>query len=144
MSRSPAASLVDSDALESAIFSGVVRHRRFSPTEHEFEYPIHMFMLKADELPQLVNVFKGEMSMVGPRPNLLTQDALIAIRRKFGIYATKPGITGLAQIQGIDMSDPEKLALTDQAMIRSMSCCNYFKFIFVTILGAGFGDKIRS
>ena len=55
MSRSPATSLVDSDALESAIFSGVVRHRRFSPTEHEFEYSIHMFMLKADELPQLVN-----------------------------------------------------------------------------------------
>ncbi|MEC7685718.1 MAG: DUF1365 family protein, partial [Pseudomonadota bacterium] len=55
MSRAPAASLVDSDALESAIFSGVVRHRRFSPTEHEFEYPIHMFMLRADELPQLVN-----------------------------------------------------------------------------------------
>ena len=55
MSRAPAASLVDSDALESAIFSGVVRHRRFSPTQHEFEYPIHMFMLRADELPQLMD-----------------------------------------------------------------------------------------
>ena len=54
MSSAPAASQVESDALESAIFSGIVRHRRFSPTQHEFEYSIHMFMLRADELPQLM------------------------------------------------------------------------------------------
>ena len=45
----------DSDALESALFSGIVRHRRFSPTLHEFEYPIRMFLLKTDELPKLLD-----------------------------------------------------------------------------------------
>ena len=54
MSSAPAAGQVDSDSLESAIFSGIVRHRRFSPTQHEFEYSIHMFMLRADELPQVM------------------------------------------------------------------------------------------
>ena len=54
---------------------------------------------KLDELPQLLNVFKGEMSLVGPRPNLLTQKELIKHRDALGIYSVRPGITGLAQIK---------------------------------------------
>ena len=54
MSQAPAASLDSSEALESAVFSGIVRHRRFSPSQHEFKYPIHMFLFKTDELPQLM------------------------------------------------------------------------------------------
>ncbi|MDO3377810.1 sugar transferase [Geoalkalibacter halelectricus] len=51
---------------------------------------------KIDELPQLWNVLKGEMSLVGPRPNLFNQEELIAERDKLGVYAVRPGITGLA------------------------------------------------
>jgi lipopolysaccharide/colanic/teichoic acid biosynthesis glycosyltransferase len=62
---------------------------------------------KLDELPQLINVFKGEMSLVGPRPNLYTQQEIILERDKLGVYNVLPGITGLSQINKIDMSTPE-------------------------------------
>jgi len=68
---------------------------------------------KLDELPQLWNVLKGEMSLVGPRPCLFNQQELINERNKRDVYQALPGITGLAQIQGIDMSTPELLADTD-------------------------------
>lgn len=68
---------------------------------------------KIDELPQLWNVIVGEMSMVGPRPCLPTQSELIARRRELGVFAMRPGITGLAQVRGIDMSDPPRLAQVD-------------------------------
>lgn len=97
---------------------------------------------KLDELPQLWNVLKGEMSLVGPRPGLVTQKDLIAAREKLGIYESRPGITGLAQISGIDMSTPELLAKTDAMMIASMSVSNYFKIIFQTVIGKGFGDRV--
>ena len=58
---------------------------------------------KLDELPQLINVFMGDMSLVGPRPNLFNQEELITERAKREVYAVRPGITGLAQIQKIDM-----------------------------------------
>ena len=61
---------------------------------------------KLDELPQLFNVLTGEMSLVGPRPCLPTQTALIEARRTRNVFAVRPGITGLAQVRGIDMSEP--------------------------------------
>ncbi|OHV67178.1 lipid carrier--UDP-N-acetylgalactosaminyltransferase [Mesorhizobium sp. LCM 4577] len=73
---------------------------------------------KIDELPQLWNVLKGEMSLVGPRPCLPTQIELIERRRELGVLAFLPGITGLAQIKGIDMSDPELCAETDAAYVK--------------------------
>ena len=65
---------------------------------------------KLDELPQLWNVLKGEMSLVGPRPCLFNQEELIAERDKRGVFEVRPGITGLAQVNTIDMSTPELLA----------------------------------
>jgi len=97
---------------------------------------------KIDELPQLWNVLKGEMSLVGPRPCLPNQIALIQERKRLGVFEVRPGITGLAQIQGIDMSKPELLAETDAEMIRTMSIFNYGKYIFRTICGSGFGDRV--
>ena len=80
---------------------------------------------------------------MGPRPCLFNQQDLIAERAKRGVFDARPGITGLAQIQGIDMSTPELLAKTDADMLRQMSLFNYFRYIFLTILGKGAGDRVR-
>lgn len=98
---------------------------------------------KLDELPQLWNVLKGEMSLVGPRPCLFNQVELIGEREMRGVFAVRPGITGLAQINQIDMSTPELLAITDAQMVRDMSLVKYFTYIVQTILGGGQGDKVK-
>lgn len=98
---------------------------------------------KLDELPQLWNVLKGEMSLVGPRPCLYSQIELIEERDKRGVFAVRPGITGLAQINNIDMSTPELLSITDAQMLRDMSLVKYFVYIGQTILGGGQGDKVK-
>ncbi len=97
---------------------------------------------KLDELPQLCNVLFGDMSLVGPRPNLFNQDDLIEKRDLRGVYKVRPGITGLAQINKIDMSTPQLLADTDSKMIHEFNTLAYFKYIFLTIFGKGFGDRI--
>ena len=88
---------------------------------------------KLDEIPQLLNVLLGDMSLVGPRPCLLNQRKLISERKKRGVFKVRPGITGLAQISGINMKTPSLLAKTDQKMIKDMSVYNYFYYIFKTI-----------
>ena len=98
---------------------------------------------KLDEIPQLWNVFLGNMSMVGPRPCLTNQKELIDAREKYGIYEIKPGITGLAQIKKIDMSDPEKLANIEYKMMCNLTLFNYFYYIFLTFIGTGYGDRVR-
>lgn len=98
---------------------------------------------KLDELPQLWNVMVGNMSLVGPRPNLFNQIELIEERDKLNIYKVKPGITGLAQIKKIDMSTPKLLAETDFTMISKINLFTYFTFIFKTIFGAGKGDAVK-
>lgn len=98
---------------------------------------------KLDELPQLWNVLKGEMSLVGPRPCLLSQVELIAERDSRGVFDARPGVTGLAQTKGIDMSTPELLAETDAQMLQEMSLTVYFRYIFQTATGSGSGDRIR-
>jgi len=98
---------------------------------------------KLDELPQLINVLVGDMSLVGPRPNLFNQTELIKEREKRGVYNVLPGITGLAQINEIDMSTPVKLAEKDAEMIQNLSLSDYFKYIFATVGGKGQGDRIQ-
>ena len=88
---------------------------------------------KLDEIPQLLNVLFGDMSLVGPRPCLFNQRKLINERKKRGVFKVRPGITGLAAINGIDMKTPTLLAKTDQKMIKNMSLSNYFYYIFKTI-----------
>lgn len=98
---------------------------------------------KLDELPQLWNVLKGEMSLVGPRPGLFNQEELTEERAKRGVFDVRPGITGLAQVNEIDMSTPALLAETDQKMIQSLTVKDYFKYIFMTVAGKGAGDRVR-
>jgi O-antigen biosynthesis protein WbqP len=98
---------------------------------------------KLDELPQLFNVLMGDMSFVGPRPNLFNQVELIEERAKRGVYSIRPGITGLAQINKIDMSTPQLLADTDAKMIDHLNVWYYFKYILLTVFGKGFGDRIK-
>lgn len=98
---------------------------------------------KLDELPQLWNVLKGEMSLVGPRPGLFNQQELTEERAKRGVFEVRPGITGLAQVNEIDMSTPALLAETDQKMIQSLTVVDYFKYIFMTVAGKGTGDRVR-
>ena len=99
---------------------------------------------KLDELPQLWNVFVGDMSLVGPRPNLFNQEELIHERDSRGVYSMRPGITGLSQINKIDMSTPKELAISDQKMIESYTIKTYFYYIFATISGKGKGDRIKN
>ena len=97
---------------------------------------------KLDELPQLWNVLKGEMSLVGPRPCLFNQEELVAESEQRGVLAARPGITGLAQVNDIDMSTPRLLAETDQKMLENLTVSAYFKYIFMTVAGKGAGDRV--
>ncbi|PTB31241.1 sugar transferase [Photobacterium phosphoreum] len=98
---------------------------------------------KIDELPQLINVLKGDMSLVGPRPNLFNQQELIVERDKLGIYDVLPGITGLSQVKNIDMSTPTLLAKNDKKMIDTLTVKDYFKYIIMTVTGSGTGDAVK-
>ena len=99
---------------------------------------------KLDELPQLWNVLRGDMSLVGPRPCLPSQSELIIARDHFEVFSVRPGITGLSQINGIDMSNPKALSESDAKMIKTMSLKCYLGYILSTIFGAGRGDRIIS
>jgi len=98
---------------------------------------------KLDELPQLFNVLTGDMSLVGPRPCLPNQLELIHERENRGVFSARPGITGLAQINGVDMSSPRKLAIYDSLMIRNTNLANYLCLILATATGRGLGDRVR-
>lgn len=107
--------------------------------------PVGRFLrrTKLDELPQLWNVLSGDMSIVGPRPCLFNQRDLIAQREALGVFRVRPGITGLAQVQGIDMSTPELLAKTDFEMLQRLNISYYLQCVGRTLLGNGAGDRLR-
>jgi O-antigen biosynthesis protein WbqP len=94
---------------------------------------------KIDELPQLWNVLLGDMSLVGPRPCLPSQTELVDARRRLGVLAVRPGITGLAQVSGVDMSDPARLAEVDAQYVRTQSVLGDFRLVWATLRGQGVG-----
>lgn len=97
---------------------------------------------KLDELPQVANVLRNEMSLVGPRPCLPMQTELIAERAARGVLELKPGITGLAQINEIDMSDPARLAMWDDRYRAFRTLLLDCVVIIRTVLGGGAGDRV--
>jgi lipopolysaccharide/colanic/teichoic acid biosynthesis glycosyltransferase len=92
---------------------------------------------KLDELPQIWNLLRNEMSLIGPRPCLPNQVELIEARKKRGVLDIKPGISGFAQVQNIDMSDPILLADTDAAYIGLRGLILDLKIALQTALGGG-------
>lgn len=87
-----------------------------------------------DELPQIWNIFVGEMSIIGPRPALWNQYDLIAERDKYGANDVKPGLTGLAQISGRDELEIDVKARLDGEYVQKMSFLFDVKMFFGTIL----------
>ena len=98
---------------------------------------------KLDEIPQLYNVLRGEMSLVGPRPCLPNQADVIAARHKRDVFSVRPGITGPAQLAGIDMSMPERLADADRSYIDTQTFWGDLRMILATAFGRGTGDAAR-
>ncbi len=99
----------------------------------------HLRRFKIDELPQLCNVIAGDMSLVGPRPCLPSQSELVEARRQLGVLSVRPGITGLAQVSGIDMSDANRLAEIDAQYVRTQSFSGDVRLIWATLRGRGVG-----
>ena len=85
-----------------------------------------------DELPQILNVILGQMSLVGPRPSLQSQNELTKVRLELGISKHKPGITGLAQIKGRDNLNLQEKVLFDHSYCKNKSLLNDMKIIFST------------
>jgi O-antigen biosynthesis protein WbqP len=98
---------------------------------------------KIDEVPQLWNVLIGDMSLVGPRPGLPHQTDLAHERRMRGVFSVRPGITGPGQVNEIDMSTPIKLAKIDAAYAANPTISGYFRYLILTIIGRGQGDRVR-
>jgi O-antigen biosynthesis protein WbqP len=92
---------------------------------------------KLDELPQLLNVLAGSMSLVGPRPCLPQQTELVALRQAGKIFDLLPGITGLAQVRDIDMSVPERLVACEQEYFTQRSFFSDIRILFATVSGKG-------
>ena len=101
-----------------------------------YETPIGPFLRKTslDELPQLFNIFKGDMSFVGPRPALFNQDDLIALRTQHGAHELVPGLTGWAQINGRDeLPIPDKVKL-DVEYLQCQSFWFDIKILWLTFI----------
>lgn len=98
---------------------------------------------KLDELPQIWNVLMGDMSFVGPRPCLPNQTELVAERAGRDVYDIRPGITGPAQLAGIDMSTPRQLAIADAEYLKTRSLTGDLRLILATATGGGRGDAVK-
>lgn len=97
---------------------------------------------KIDELPQVLNIIMNQVSLVGPRPCLPTQTELIEARRANGSLNLKPGISGLGQVNKVDMSEPQRLAALDYRYGRLQSVILDIRIILATALGRGGGDNV--
>ena len=96
-----------------------------------------------DELPQIFNILKGEMSIIGPRPALWNQFDLIEERDKYGANDVRPGLTGLAQVMGRDELPIDIKAKYDGDYVKDISFSNDVKIFFRTIFSVASADGIK-
>ena len=90
-------------------------------------------MFSFDELPQLINILKGDMIFIGPRPALYNQDDLIELRTQTGVHTLMPGVSGWAQVNGRDeLSIPEKVKM-DEYYLKNKSLLLNIKILFMTV-----------
>lgn len=110
----------------------------------QFITPIGNFLRKTslDELPQLWNILRGDMSFVGPRPALFNQTSLIEMRTKFGVNALRPGLTGLAQINGRDVITDDEKVKFDIEYLQKKSLWLDFKILCLTFSKVLRGDGV--
>lgn len=87
-----------------------------------------------DELPQLINILNGSMSIVGPRPLIPAEKEIRELREEYGVYSVRPGMTGLAQINGRDNLGYKEKALLDKEYVEKQSFCLDMKIIFKTVI----------
>jgi len=102
-----------------------------------FVTPIGRFLRKTslDELPQLYNVLRGEMSLVGPRPLIPCEEEVHALRRRCGVEALRPGMTGLAQIRGRDLLEGREKARLDTRYAKSATLWGDARILAQTLSG---------
>ncbi len=111
----------------------VATHLLQNPEQHLLRIGKYIRRTSMDELPNLINIIKGEMNFVGPRPALFNQDDLMVYRVATGVSKLKPGITGWAQINGRDeISIPDKIKLEQEYMYRKSTLFD-FEIILKTI-----------
>ncbi len=89
--------------------------------------------LSLDELPQLINILKGDMSFVGPRPLIPEETEIRELRRARGVYAVRPGVTGWSQVNGRDLVDNETKARMDQEYVRRQSLLFDLRILLKTV-----------
>ncbi len=90
---------------------------------------------KIDELPQIINYIVGDINLIGPRPGLVNQVELLNYRRLKKVYRVKPGITGLSQVLGFDMSNPKLLSKVDNLYIENKTVLLDIEIFFATFIG---------
>ena len=90
--------------------------------------------LSIDELPQLINIIKGDMVFVGPRPALYNQDDLVKLRTRIGVHELMPGVTGWAQINGRDELNIDVKVHLDEYYLKNRSWLFDLKIFFLTLL----------
>lgn len=95
-----------------------------------------------DELPQLVNVIKGDMSIVGPRPLISDEHEIHHLRMKYGVYNVRPGLTGLAQIHGRDLVKPADKVRWDVHYLECFGFWTDLKIVLLTIPKLFGGDGV--
>lgn len=99
--------------------------------------------MSVDELPQLLNVIKGEMSFVGPRPALPSQTLVLALRRSSGVDVLRPGITGLAQVEGRDDLDDQTKVKKDTSYLKELSLSTDLSLLYRTGQAVFYGSGTR-
>ena len=106
--------------------------------------PIGRFLRRTslDELPQLVNVLRGDMSIIGPRPLIPEEGEVHEKRAELGVYRLRPGITGLAQGRGRDMASDDKKVLWDYEYLEKISFITDIKIAFLTLGNVMVGKNI--